>query len=228
MALNILKHKSKHAALALALCAVTACQSMPRLQEDSELAQDRLVVSDTYAVAHLPAVDAPQGLIERIARAYKADATGPLHIALAYEPKAEKETGYQQHQAADTLARRFNKIGVHDTRVSIIPLTGATQDAVVGYETRQISSSAECSGATMPGNDNPTRITMDGYRLGCTLDSMLAQQVADPADLDGQAGLGAKADARRATNVVDGQYRTGETREFLPGFVISELGGSGE
>lgn len=226
MALSILTHKAKYAAIILALCAVTsACEPMPRLQEDTELSHNRLATDDSYAIAHLPAVDAPQGLIERIARAYDAEATGPLHIAFAYDPAHEKTTGYRLHQDAEALSRRFHKAGVTDTKLSIIPLSGGSPDAVVGYETRKIGPSAECAGTEMPGYDNPTRITMDGYRLGCRLDFLLAMQVADPADLDGQAGLGSRADGRRAANVVDTQYRTGETHDYLEGFVINELGG---
>ncbi len=220
-------------AMTAALCltlggALTACESMPRLQEDTEVAQNRLVKKDSYAVAHITARQTDQALINTIATHYKTNAKGPLYIAMTYDPLQEATERKHISDHAHSLAKRLNDAGISDTRISIHPAVNAGHNAVIGYETAIVVSSAECAGKTMPGYDSDTRITMDGYRLGCTVESLTAMQVANQQDLEGRAGLGGVNDARRATNAIDAMYRTGETRDYLPGFIISELGGSGE
>jgi len=74
----------------------------------------------------------------------------------------------------------------------------------------------------MPGlNTEQTTRFMDGYKFGCSTETMLSKQIAHPADLQGNGKLGAR-DGRRDAIILD-SYKRGEPREGLEGIERDDL-----
>ena len=69
---------------------------------------------------------------------------------------------------------------------------------------------------------NGTEVVVDQeYKLGCTVDTIFARQIARPKDLNGQGGSGTPTEGRSATNIIDAQ-RSGALNEPLEGQTASE------
>lgn len=228
---NIVK-KTKITITATALTAlllVSACDKHALLREETEVVapQERIVLEKEYALAHIPMNSIQPDTIGSIATHFKNNASGPLYIAMGY--KAEKGSASEQYARNHThkIAKRLNKHGIKNIVMSVLPHEAPRDEAVIGYSTLSVHKSKRCKKAQMPGYDGVTRVEIGEYGIGCQTDYLTAQQIANPADLQGKE-LGAhRADARRTANILDNGYRTGETLEYLPGFVLSELGSGG-
>jgi len=77
----------------------------------------------------------------------------------------------------------------------------------------------------MPGYYGETRITMDGYKLGCQNSHLMMRQVTNTEDLKGREGLGMAYNGTRASNVIGNYYTPGATQEGIPSYIVSEIGG---
>jgi len=93
---------------------------------------------------------------------------------------------------------------------------------MVSFDTVQAQAPSDCT--TMPGLEkNTTTRFIDDYKFGCSVETMVARQIARPSDLEGVSGLDDKDGGRRETNIVE-SYAAGEPQPDLESIGRSELG----
>jgi type IV pilus biogenesis protein CpaD/CtpE len=81
------------------------------------------------------------------------------------------------------LSQAFRKEGVRDVLTSILPVReqGAESMVVVTYNGYQATAPANCG--RMTGFDGPVLEHDPDYKLGCTVETVFARQIANPSDL---------------------------------------------
>ena len=122
--------------------------------------------------------------------------------------------------AAD-LSKEMRKLGVTSVSSGILPVkdAGSQMNAMISYTAYNAHAPKDCS--SMSGlKDNDLKVEAD-YKLGCTIDTVFAKQIARPKDLKGVETPASTFDGRRLTNSVE-RYRSGIPNEPLEGERASE------
>ena len=116
------------------------------------------------------------------------------------------------------LARK----GVRSVVTETLAVEGAQPMLMVSFDTVQGQAPSDCE--TMPGLDvNKTTRFIDEYKFGCSVETMLARQIARPSDLEGVDGLDNQDGGRRETNIVDA-YAAGAPQPALNTIGRGDLG----
>lgn len=226
-------HSSKFI-FSLLCCSIVilgACSSQRAsyMSEDSEVVNAKFSIEKEYIVASLPLNHKNHDEFDTLSELYTSSANGPLHIAIGIDAEHSNEKDIAKaRKNVQRVADHFRKNNIQNIEISLAPVMKANPNlTVVGFETIKVSASEKCKDQVMPGYYSATTVDLGHYPLGCQNAHVMRKQIANPRDLAGRANLGGQNDANRAGNVIDNTYRTGETQEYLPGFIISELGGSG-
>lgn len=164
----------------------------------------------------VPAHQADEGVAESVAHHYTRHADGPLRLSVTYDPKNYRNTAMAATQKAADLARVLRKNGVGMVETDILPVSGQGDESqvLISYDSYTAHAPSGCT--TMPGTENTLIEPEEGYKLGCTIQTMMAKQIARPKDLEGQGAPGLNTDGRSATNIVD-IVRSGEENRELGG-----------
>ncbi|MEM9469895.1 MAG: CpaD family pilus assembly lipoprotein, partial [Pseudomonadota bacterium] len=90
---------------------------------------------------------------------------------------------------------------------------GAQPALMISFDSVHAQAPSDCD--VMPGieKEGTTRF-LGEYKFGCTVETMLARQVARPADLEGVSGLDNTSGGRREANAIE-SYAAGTPREPL-------------
>ena len=73
----------------------------------------------------------------------------------------------------------------------------------------------------MEGFEGQNITVAEEYKLGCTVDTVFARQIARPKDLKGRGISATTTEGRSASNIVD-MERSGAPKEALEGETASE------
>lgn len=154
---------------------------------------------------------------------YKRYADSPLYVVFAYDPDiANVEKASINNRAAITKGQ-LAKMGVNSV-VKTLPVDGAQGDVVVAYDKITATGPQNCG--EVPGMNGVQTGAYGDYGIGCTVKDMMAKQIARPRDLKGNDDLGDMYEGGRAANIVNRDVRAGETNEFVPSYILSELAGN--
>jgi type IV pilus biogenesis protein CpaD/CtpE len=216
--------------LGVSLCtviAITACASterQPFMDEPSEAAQHKFVIKRDYIVGKFNINELNSLSIMDAKNRYETNGIGPLYIAMAKDSSTKKDELAKNKKIVNDIADKLNRAGIHDTTISIAQVENAHKDLVVlAFATEELKLSEDCKTPNIPGYYGNTRSTMGGYKLGCQKSLLMMRQVSDVNDLKGKGGLGSISDGDRSANIVTNYHTSGETQEFLPSYVVSEL-----
>ncbi|MEM7651271.1 MAG: CpaD family pilus assembly lipoprotein [Pseudomonadota bacterium] len=203
-------------ALIIVVMMLTGCD----LSEPTNLSQNRIQVeeekfSDSIAVSSMN-----DAAIHGLASHYTKHGDSPLSLTVTYDPKSKTSNAMHASDAAARLSGDLRAKGVPDVQASILPVKdlGSEMHAMVSYTAYNALAPKDCK--TMDGFENQTVNNDKDYRLGCTIDTVFARQIARPKDLKGQA-TSRTVDGRRMANTVE-TYRTGVPNEPLVGETASE------
>jgi type IV pilus biogenesis protein CpaD/CtpE len=153
----------------------------------------------------------PHNMVDDLSMAILADqytryGTGPLELTMTYDPSSKTFTAMKALQELKKAEGMLKKKGIAGVKTSTLPVAGESPALMVLYPSAKAQAPSSCG--TMPGlTNNATDVQRDidnGYRIGCGIETMLAQQVYRPADLEGRGGdaMGVN-EGRRLTNVVE-------------------------
>lgn len=211
-------------ALACTTPLIACAPKKPWLMEETNLTPAPMRIVESRHIVKKPLSQVTSDDINSAARLYGRNGAGPLYLVVAYK---EQGKAHALDGKAAAIANELNANGVtaKDIVSSIVPLETDQPIMLIAFDTLEARGPKGCT--DMPGFDRVPGTTEDyDYKLGCGVHSMMSKQIANPRDLNGVAGLGGRNDGERAANIV-ATYRTGEARDFLPNYVISELSGSG-
>lgn len=203
--------------LGLSLITLSACE----MYSESVVNDRRMQVREERVVEEIPTARLKEGAITSIAQDYSQSGQGAVDLTITYDPASKTNTAMKAGDEAARLARSFRDEGVVDVTTSVLPVReqGSESVTIVSYASYQAAGPANCG--EIPGYNNPVLEHDPSYKLGCTVESAFAKQIADPSHLLGNADISTYRDGQATTTTVN-IYRTGVPNEPLEGVNASE------
>lgn len=204
--------------LLVALLGIGACA----LDVPTQISAGKVEVSEGVVEQSYETIALKAGQINALANAYQSDHGQSMDITVTYDPSSKKNTAMNATLEAARLAKALGEKGVKNVSTKVMPVSDSwnTSHTFVSYSTLSAHAPSGCD--QMPGFDDVDRIgntqAHKEYRYGCTIETMIAEQIADPADLLGVDDKTSTDSGRRATNVVEGRgYYSGDQFPTLEG-----------
>ncbi len=179
--------------------------SLPRVIPETKI--DQIAVEDVT-----------DGYLYKVSQNYERYATDTLMMTISYDPKSKEYDSMRAFQDLARFKQSFAKMGIHSVRAEALKSEGVTPTLMIAYDA--VSAKAPDGCRNMPGfDDGLTTSEIGDYRFGCSINTMLANQIYKPSDLRGNAASDA-IDGRRAANSVeyyrqiDQEEAEGELRRF--------------
>ncbi len=176
----------------------------------------RLQVREEMFSDEIPTAQITKSYAVSLAQQYKRAGGGPVGLRVTYDPLSKTSTAMKAGEQAARIAGLLRAEGIRDVAAGIIPVReqGAESLALISFSSYSAEAPPDC--ATMPGYADTNIDHNPDYRLGCTVETLFARQVAHPQDLTGDNTISPGTDGRRAANIVD-VYRRGEPNKPLKG-----------
>ncbi len=212
--------KRRFSGLFMAVCAGFLLSSCSLYQEGT-LTENRVQVIEKKFVEEVSLKDATNHYVVGLAHHYDKHGDGPVDLSVTYDPKSRSNTAMNASQEAARLVRSLREEGVRNVNANILPVRGQGNQSIVIVSYMSYTAEAPRDCTNMPGFDDTDITHKEEYRIGCTVESMFAKQIARPKDLLGQGSAGSTTDARRAGNIGE-RYRIGTPNESLDGETASE------
>ena len=203
-------------AMIMVVMVLTGCD----LHEETTLSQNRVQVQEEHFSDKMPVSSLNDAALRGLASHYTKHGDGPLALTVTYDPKSKTGNAMHASDAAAKLVSGLRTKGVSNVQANILPVkdSGSEMQALVSYTSYNALAPKDCS--LMDGYENTNINNDEDYRLGCTIDTVFAKQIARPKDLKGNTNSGI-TDGRRMANSVE-SYRTGIPNEPLGGETASE------
>jgi type IV pilus biogenesis protein CpaD/CtpE len=178
----------------------------------------RIQVEEQTTMTQIPLKDMKDGHYFKIANDYDRYGDSSLHLSLAYDPDSKNYSAVKAFKDMAAVKEKLGKLGVQ-AKADTIKVKGTEPLLLVTYDSVTAKAPAGCR--NMPGFDDgmSTREVGD-YRFGCSVDTIIAQQVYRPSDLRG-VGDTDPGDGRRSVNQseyyrqVDKEEAEGDLKLFL-------------
>ncbi len=204
----------------LALGALAGCN----MYSAGSINENPIRVSEEMVTKDVLISDIDDAFIGSIARHYTKHSGSPMKIIVTYDPKSRSNTAMGATNEVSDIVSNLRDYGVTNVDAGILPVKSQGSDSklIISYNSFNAHAPEGCD-ALMSGmnGDLNGRDSNADYKMGCSIDTMLARQVAKPSHLLGRGNSGQGYDGRSATNIVDG-YRTGAQNKSLEGMSASD------
>ena len=167
--------------------------------------------SERYLVSELIDQD-----YDQMAAHYVRYGSSQAEIVVSYDPYSKSNTAMKATDALYRIQQALSERGVKDVkgRILAVDRSGDRSEMVISYNSVTAEGPEDCD--MMPGyTESHAEINLD-YKLGCSVNTMIARQVAHPEDLGGRRVEKTDGDGRRAGAVVE-PYRNGTPNGQLQG-----------
>jgi type IV pilus biogenesis protein CpaD/CtpE len=197
--------------------AISACE----MYSESVVSDRRLQVREENVNEQIPTRRANSEYVAKVADDYGQSGNGPLEMTITYDPQSKTNTAMHANDEAVRLSQAFRKQGVKEVLTSILPVReqGPESMVVISYASYQATAPANCG--RMTGFDGPILEHDPDYKLGCTVETVFARQIANPTHLLGESKAPAYSEGRAAANLIDPQ-RAGALNKPLKGEKASD------
>lgn len=193
---------TKIASLLAAVCVLSACSmNSPTWVNQSRVEVHNDQFTDTFETAKMD-----EGTIRAIAIYHYRFGNGPMTVTVGYDKKSKTNTARRAASEGARIRAELERNGVNEIVVQTVdmPDTGAVSLTTVTFAALVAKAPKKCG--TIPGYNSPTGVpeSADGiapYELGCTVETLMAKQIARPGDLLGRQGFETNSDGRRQETV---------------------------
>ncbi len=190
------------------------------LHEGTKMSQNRLQLEQTDVVQKFAAAELDQDAIAMLARDYGRSGGDDMDLTVIYDPASRTNTAMHASNEVARILGVFRKQGITTIVSNILPVNGQGDEALVLMTYTSYSAHAPKDCDVMPGMEDTDIEANPDYKLGCSIETVFAKQIARPKDLVGQT-LNGVTDGRGSANVIDA-HRTGAQQEPLGGETASE------
>ncbi len=173
--------------------------------------------SDDVAIS-----EANEEYLSALAYHYNKYGDGVVDLVVAYDPHSYRNTAMNATNAVSDIAQNLRENGVRDINARIIPIQTLGDEARVQIAYNSFTAQApDGCDEMLPGMNGTALEHNPHYKMGCSVDTLIARQVAKPKHLIGRGAADHDTDGRAAANIVD-VYRSGVKNEPLDGETASE------
>ncbi len=185
------------------------------MYDEGNLTQNRAQVQHQIHTEKMAVSDMNDGAAEAVAQHYTRHGSGPAAVVVTYDPKAKDITAMKATEEAARIGSAMRRYGMRDIDTRIMPAHAEASGLVlVSYSSYTAHPPKDC-GLLSGLNGEQVRYQED-YKLGCSIETMFARQVARPKDLFGQDMDDLSMDGRVVSNAVE-VYRMGAPNGPLGG-----------
>lgn len=179
------------------LCLVGAGLSLQscRVYSDGNLVEKRVEVHQSKFHDQRLMRDADDTYLTTLADHYQRFGDGPVYASITYDPKSKNATAMHATQMASDVSAKLRAAGVRDVKVDIIPVKdqGAQSHLLINYDTYTAHAPRDCD--VLPGFEDTDHTINDDYKMGCTIETVIARQIHRPKDLAGDRALSSSRSA---------------------------------
>jgi type IV pilus biogenesis protein CpaD/CtpE len=183
--------------------------------------QDRVEVRADHFEDQFQTKDINESMLRAIATSYYRYGNGPMSVLVSFNPQQKNSKAN-----ASNKAKYFDDIlranGVKDVTVTLVDLQQDQSTTRISFPALVAQAPQNCG--LMPGLKGHTSVSdnanhnSQNYQFGCSVETMIANQVSRPGDLLGRPGFETRADGRRQDRVLDGRgYYDNKSFEPLDG-----------
>ena len=192
------------------------------LYEPTALNDTQIRVQEEMLTHDVELADVDEAFIGGLARHYTKHGGGALDLIVTYDPKSYRNTAMVATNKISDIVSSLRDFGVVNVNAGIMPIKAQGDEArlLITYNAFTARAPDGCD-ELMPGMDGRSVGKGAEYKLGCSIDTMIARQVAKPEHLLGRGAVGDPTDGRVAANVVD-IYRTGAENQDLGGESVTD------
>ena len=179
--------KNTKTLLALSLLAVSAQGlSACRMSTPTNLNQNRVEVHESNYYDEQLIENVTDSYLSGLASHYARYGDGPMYISIAYDPKSRNATAMQATQKASQISTFLRRKGVRDLKVDLLPVQGdgIGMRTLTSYTIYNAQAPKDCT--LMSGFEDLDHKTTKDYAMGCTVETVIARQIARPKDLKGE------------------------------------------
>jgi len=201
----------------IALCMLlTGC-----LYEPSSVSKNRIQVEQEEFRDKVSVASLNDSALKGLATHYRRHGDGPLNLTVTYDPKAKTANAMHAGDQIGRLVERLSFEGVSNVDANILPVKdqGGEMQALISYTAYNALAPKDCG--VLPGMRDTEADIDEEYKLGCSVDTLFAKQIARPKDLKGLGTASDVTDGRRLSNKLE-VYRSGVPNEPLEGQTASE------
>lgn len=181
------------------------------LYEEGTLTPSRVQVQEEKFYQHIPLAQVSDAYLEGLAHHHDKYGDEAININVVYDPA--KQGALKASGTAAEIAGTLRAYGVRNVQSDILPVRGE-DSLIVTYAYYTAHAPKDCT--TMPGFSGTNIGGQRDYRAGCTIETLIARQIARPKDLLGQKYSDPTTDGRSAANLVNA-VRTGTLNSPLGG-----------
>lgn len=200
----------------LSLLALPVLMGGCTVYQEGHLTENRVQVREHALVQEMELSDLNADGVAGLAHHYNKHGEGGVELTLLYDPSSRTNTAMHAAQSGARLTRGLQDNGVDAVRSNILPVQGRGDAAGVVVSYRSYTAHAPRDCGVMPGFSDTDLGHDEEYRLGCTMETLFARQVARPRDLLGRGRSADSADGKAFTNAVIAG-RAGGLKDALEG-----------
>ncbi len=147
--------------------------------------------------------------IRSLAQGYNSSGQGQVELTVTYDPRSKKNTAMNATLEAGRIAKLLTDQGVSSVQTKVLPVADSwnISHSFVTYNALTAHAPTGCD--RMPGFESADDVgdadMHRAYGYGCTIEAMIAKQIAHPQDLLGQEDQTHTESGRRAENVIWGR-----------------------
>ncbi|MFP4097939.1 MAG: CpaD family pilus assembly lipoprotein [Alphaproteobacteria bacterium] len=156
--------------------------------------------------------------IRSLARHYKKHGASAVDLLVTYDPHSKDYTAMKATGVvADIASSLRREYGIQDIHSGIMPVASQNDEPrlLVSYDSLFAQRPEGCDGM-MPGLEGRPVEWAKDYKLGCTVETLIARQVAHTSDLLGEGMSSDTTDGRSSANIIE-EYRSGIRNQPLEG-----------
>lgn len=192
------------------------------LYEPTTLHDTQIQVQEEMLTYDVALYEVDDAFIGGLARHYTKHGGGAMDLIVTYDPKSYRNTAMVATNKISDIVSSLRDFGVVNVNVGIMPIKvqGDESRLLITYNSFTAHAPEGCD-EMMPGmNGRPVGRGAE-YKLGCSIDTLIARQIAKPQHLLGRGATGEPTDGRSAANIVE-LYRTGAENQELGGESVTD------
>ena len=178
------------------------------VESQSWVNQNRVEIHEDQFTDTFETVKINDATLHAIGDYYYRYGNGDMNVVVTYDPQSKSNTKSRAQSSLAYIESGLLKNGVSRSHSALSPMRGSgdVSTTLINFPALTAASPEGCG--MMPGYENPAadipnNTNIDApYKYGCSVESLLAKQVARPSDLLGKQGFETNADGRRQERVL--------------------------